>query len=164
MEKIGRRPTMVLSLVSAGVALLVKGAVDSSGKSNQPFFYQFNMVCFLVGKCGLASAFGAVIIYSSELFPTSIRSAGVGTCSTCGRIGAVVTPWMSDQAKRTPWVMMAIFGGSAVISGFLNLLLPETLGRPLPENLVQVKNMGRRDKIWEMEIAKEEEPLISSRN
>jgi hypothetical protein len=44
MEKIGRRPTMVLSLVSAGVALLVKGAVDFAGKSNQPFFFWFNMV------------------------------------------------------------------------------------------------------------------------
>jgi len=68
------------------------------------------------------------------------------------------------QAKRSPWVVMVIFGGSAVISGFLNLLLPETLGRPLPENLAQVKNMGRGDKIWDSATPEEEEPLISSRD
>ena len=27
----------------------------------------------------------------------SCRTAGVGTCSTCGRLGAIVTPWISAQ-------------------------------------------------------------------
>jgi hypothetical protein len=42
------------------------------------------------------------------------------------------------QAKRNPWIVMVIFGGSSVVSGLLNLLLPETLGKPLPETLAQV--------------------------
>ena len=58
------------------------------------FFAQ--QIAFLIGKCGLTCAFGAVYVVSSELFPTPIRSAGVGTCSTCGRLGAIVTPWVAS--------------------------------------------------------------------
>ena len=44
MEKIGRRQTMVLSLVTAGVSLLAKSVVDFVGKSEQTFFVWFNLV------------------------------------------------------------------------------------------------------------------------
>jgi hypothetical protein len=44
MEKIGRRQTMVFSLVVCGAALLAKGAVDFAGKSGQAFFFWFNLV------------------------------------------------------------------------------------------------------------------------
>jgi hypothetical protein len=37
-----------------------------------------------------------VYVFSSELFPTSIRTAGAGTCSTCGRLGAMATPWVAS--------------------------------------------------------------------
>ena len=59
--------------------------------------------------------------------------------------------------------MMAIFGGSSVLSGLLNLLLPETLGHPLPENLAQVKNLARGSKSEATASTEEEErPLLGS--
>ena len=62
-------------------------------------------VLFLIGKCGLTSAFGAVYVYTSELFPTSIRTAGVGTCSTCGRIGGIITPWIASIKVNYLWFL-----------------------------------------------------------
>ncbi len=44
MEKFGRRPTMVASLITAGIALLANAAVELSGKSHTPFFFWFNLV------------------------------------------------------------------------------------------------------------------------
>ena len=38
---------------------------------------------------------------------------------------------------------MLIFGGSAVLASLLNLLLPETLGRHLPETMAQARTLGR---------------------
>lgn len=38
---------------------------------------------------------------------------------------------------------MVIFGGSALISGLLNLLLPETLGRQLPETIAQARSLSK---------------------
>ena len=50
----------------------------------------------MIGKCGMTSAFAVVYVYTSELFPTSVRTTAVGTCSTIGHSGAVITPWVSD--------------------------------------------------------------------
>jgi len=44
MEKFGRRPTMVVSLITAGIALLANAAVELSGKSHETFFFWFNLV------------------------------------------------------------------------------------------------------------------------
>ena len=54
---------------------------------------------------------------------------------------------------------MVFFGGSAVISGLLNLLLPETLGQPLPETLAQTRSLSQKDKA-SSSADEEEEPLL----
>ena len=56
-------------------------------------------MAFLIGKGALSGALAAVYVYTSELFPTSVRASAVGTCSTFGQIGAVITPWVSDQVS-----------------------------------------------------------------
>jgi hypothetical protein len=38
---------------------------------------------------------------------------------------------------------MMVFGCSALIAGATNIFLPETLGQPLPETLLQAKNIGQ---------------------
>ena len=72
------------------------GAFDSEPSIAREMIFLLQ-VSFLIGKSGMSSAFAVVYVYSSELFPTSVRTAAVGTCSTCGRFGAIVTPWISDQ-------------------------------------------------------------------
>ena len=61
---------------------------------------------------------------------------------------------------------MVIFGGSAVVSGLLNLFLPETLGRHLPETLAQAKHLGREESLLRVhpldDDDDEEEPLLRS--
>ena len=44
METVGRRLTMVISLIVGGVALLANAAVDLSGNGDVPFFTWFNLV------------------------------------------------------------------------------------------------------------------------
>ena len=75
-------------------------------------------------------------------------------------VGTHIILLLISQAKKYPWVVMVIFGGSCVASGLLNLLLPETLGRPLPENLEQIRNLGKDE---EAETSEDERrPLIHS--
>ena len=38
---------------------------------------------------------------------------------------------------------MVVFGSSALISGLLNLLLPETLDRQLPETIAQARGLSK---------------------
>lgn len=46
----------------------------------------------LVGKFGIAAAFAIVYVYSAEIFPTDYRSAGIGACSMCARVGGILAP------------------------------------------------------------------------
>jgi hypothetical protein len=51
----------------------------------------------LVGKAAIVSCFCTIFIYSSELFPTVIRSVGVGSCTFFGRVGSLLAPQVSES-------------------------------------------------------------------
>merc|ERR1711971_794551 len=82
--------------------------------------------------------------YTAELYPTLIRSTGVGCCSVMARIGgAIPAPYIALYLPNVTIAAMPFFvmGGMAVIGGLLTLLLPETLGSKLPETLEDVEKM-----------------------
>ncbi len=96
----------------------------------------------------------------SELFPTSTRTACVGACSTSGRIGAIISPYIAGLALSSqPWLPMAIFGSFAFVSGSLvHFFLPETLGHALPENIAEATNFASRRRSREDEST----PLLNN--
>lgn len=51
------------------------------------------IVLFLVGKIGITASFGVLYVYTAELYPTVMRSAGVGASSTFARVGAMLAPF-----------------------------------------------------------------------
>ena len=70
MQRVGRRSVMAASLIVGGTAILVSpAAVPGSW---------INIATFLVGKMGATCAFGVVYLYTSELYPTTLRTVGVG--------------------------------------------------------------------------------------
>lgn len=50
------------------------------------------LIAYLLGKGCVAMAFGAVYLYTSELFPTSLRHSLLAMCSMIGRIGSILAP------------------------------------------------------------------------
>lgn len=54
---------------------------------------------FLAGKLGITASFGIIYVYTAELLPTAIRSAGVGAASTTGRFGALLAPFVPLVVK-----------------------------------------------------------------
>lgn len=44
----------------------------------------------MIGKFFVAAAYAIIYIYSSEIFPTSIRNTCMGCCSMMARIGSMV--------------------------------------------------------------------------
>lgn len=67
-------------------------------------------------------------VYAAEVFPTTVRSTGLGCCNIFARVGGILAP---QALQLGPDTMAALFGGLAVASGLATLLLPETLGRVL---------------------------------
>ena len=57
----------------------------------------FRTVLFLVGKLFISCCFAGIYSFTSELFPTTVRSAAMGLCSTSGRIGGIMAPIIADM-------------------------------------------------------------------
>ena len=54
------------------------------------------VVVAMVGKLGSSAGFILVYIYSSELFPTIVRSAGLGMSSAFARVGGIVASYVQQ--------------------------------------------------------------------
>lgn len=50
----------------------------------------------MVGKLAVSTAYQIMVFYSSELFPTEVRSRGIGTCFMVARIGSIASPFITD--------------------------------------------------------------------
>lgn len=81
-----------------------------------------------------------IAIYTAELFPTAIRSTAMGTFNQASRCGSIAAPFMLMLGSQlnivsTAFIPYMVSGGVSALAGLLVLLLPETLGAPMPESM-----------------------------
>ncbi|XP_030304144.1 solute carrier family 22 member 16 isoform X2 [Calypte anna] len=139
MDKLGRRNTLIPFLIlSALICVLIMFIPQD-----------FNILLILAnmaGKFSIGVAFGLIYLYTAELYPTIVRSLAVGSGSMMCRVGSVVAPFC--VYLRSVWIFMPLLlvGIMALLSGILTIMLPETLGKPLTNTLVEATEMGKNKK------------------
>ncbi|XP_071959609.1 solute carrier family 22 member 15-like isoform X2 [Antedon mediterranea] len=135
IDRVGRKRFFSGSFLLGGaacVALLLRPFYSGSdGDSSLVVYFA------MAGKLCISAAFNTAYIYSSELLPTVLRNSGLGVFSAAARVGGIVAPIASTMGFNKTY---SLFGGAALISGFLVLQLPETIGKPLPETIDEVEN------------------------
>ncbi|XP_040462867.1 solute carrier family 22 member 15-like isoform X2 [Falco naumanni] len=131
----GRRKTMTCFLVFAGLACIFTMVLPANaGLLLSP------TLLALCGKMMVSAAFNIVYIYTSELYPTVLRNAGLGVCSMSCRFGGILAPFVPSMKSLSPSVPFVVFGISGLSAGFLTLLLPETLNKPIAESIEDVQS------------------------
>lgn len=137
--KFGRRgPTVACSLIS-GAALLVLAVVPAN-------YSVLIMILALTGKMSITAAYQIAIFYSSELFPTQVRSRGVGTCFMMSRVGSICSPFITDfLGSALPWAPSVVFGAGSLLAGLATLALPETLDVSLPDTIAHLEERGSKE-------------------
>jgi putative MFS transporter len=114
VERIGRKPTLALFLALGGVSALTFGLADSA-----PVYIG---ALFFVGFFNLG-AWGAVYPYTSELFPTRVRSSAFGMVEGFGKGAAIGGPYLFgaliDWTGGTVWSLIFVAAvmalGAAVV-------------------------------------------------
>jgi len=132
--KVGRKPAFIISFLM-GMAATIMTFLLLHKPSDVLWMVP------LMGFCTLL-VFGGYSIYFPELYPTRLRSSGVGFCYNVGRIIAALGPFTLGELTvlfrsatfTTPFRAAAIALSSVYLIGAVTMLFaPETKGRPLPE-------------------------------
>uniref|UniRef100_F6TMW8 Major facilitator superfamily (MFS) profile domain-containing protein n=1 Tax=Ciona intestinalis TaxID=7719 RepID=F6TMW8_CIOIN len=128
---VGRKGTLMLLFIIGGgscIALIfVPGTYETT-----------HLVLGLASKLAIAAAFAVVYIFTSEIFPTPVRTVALGTSSTIARLGSVISPFILLSVKSHPYVPYLIFGICMVLGVAVTFLLPETFARVLPQTVEEV--------------------------
>ncbi|XP_065892907.1 synaptic vesicle 2-related protein-like isoform X2 [Dysidea avara] len=95
------------------------------------------LTVFLFGvRCFGTAYFQSIGLYTAEVYPTAIRAFGVALCSSAGRIGGMIAPYIAQTLLAyNSYAAIGTLIGISVLSSLTALLLPiETKGRPMKDS------------------------------
>ena len=101
-----------------------------------------NVMC-LVAKFICATTFTLLYVQAIEVFPTPIRTTGMGFASFLSGligIGGPYVVYLGTIDRRIPYFFMGVI---SLVGSVAASFLPETLGADLPETLEEADSFGR---------------------
>lgn len=121
IERCGRKKTMAIQFLLFAVCV---GTLTSTNDR-----VLLTIILFLA-RGVIAGLFQAAYVYTPEVYPTALRSIGVGGCSALARLGAMATPYVAQVLLQTSlWSAVSVYGLFAICAALACLLLPyETQG------------------------------------
>jgi len=137
-DRLGRQRTLSLTLILGGISCVgcTLFSVDAACEEQGPACFNLMSRSWLAfcGKFMLCITFSGVFLYASEVFPTAIRTQGMGLSSVAARLGGILAPLvvvvLGQGSRDAP---MYVFGLVSLAAGVCSIRLPETLNQFLAD-------------------------------
>jgi MFS family permease len=137
-DRMGRQRTLSLTLILGGISCVGCTLFAIDAECEEQGSACFNLMTrswlALTGKFMLCITFSGVFLYASEVFPTAIRTQGMGLSSVAARLGGILAPLivvvLGQGSRDAP---MYVFGLVSLAAGVCSIRLPETLNQFLAD-------------------------------
>ncbi|XGW26799.1 hypothetical protein V3C99_007408 [Haemonchus contortus] len=129
----GRKAVHLVSQASIAVAL---GAIAITYLLDLEVTYTSVIrVATIFAAATTSQIFITKTISAIEYYPTVVRNSGLAFKSTCSRLGTILAPqlFIVSSWDSLPYIVLTAM--AALDTVFYQLVIPETKGKPLPENL-----------------------------
>ena len=145
--KIGRKITLLVTEFGSGAVLLASayfyGQRICNDISDQNVF--ISLILVFIGKFINSMAYSTVYTYAIDLFPVPIRTTAVGLCTFTAQFGGSLSPVILVMKSYKEWLPSVVFGVGAILTGFIVLLLPETMAEKQFMNFDEATECFRRN-------------------
>jgi len=139
-NKLGRKPVLTLSLFMSGALLLLTTLVPK-GLPVIILAWTSTIVCTF--------AYMVLYTYTKELFPTVLRTTGLGTASAAARIGSSLSPFVAMLDEINPVLPLTIYGIIVLSAAILSLWIwPETNKMKMTETLEEAEQIAKTLNPW----------------
>ena len=85
-------------------------------------------------------AIAVIYLFTVELFPTTMRSTGFACCNIIARFAMTFLPLVLSTSSIAAWLPVALMGIISTLGAFSTILLPDTKGLDLMDNLEDAEN------------------------
>ena len=131
MDRVGRSTMLVASVLAAATSLLLFAycaqILNATGVVASACAFQ----CFTI------AAWNVIDTLSSELFPTTVRSTGMGVCAASGRVGAMLAQFVNGALVGNPVRLLLVASATLVLGAMTPCLLPngDITGQPVQDEV-----------------------------
>lgn len=113
IEFIGRKKTMAMEFVIFGVTITTLLMLCITSRT-------VLTVILFISRGVISGVFQAAYVYTPEVYPTHLRSVGVGVCSTMARLGAMVTPFVAQVPISSIFIHSNFLDSTQLNSDFVS--------------------------------------------
>ena len=81
--------------------------------------------------------------YTTELYPTSIRSLAFGINTGFGNLGSIASPYLLEFLKN--WQCLILFAAMFTLNAIIIIFFPETVGKPMVESIKELETEDKNE-------------------
>jgi OCT family organic cation transporter-like MFS transporter 3 len=126
MGRINRRSSVIALTAVAGLCSLACVVIPQGAARMAAELLSFSATC---------TAFNVILMYSIELFPTSVRNSAVGLVRQALVLGGVAAPVLVALGRDRSFLSFGVFGLVIGCFGMFAACLPETRGKGMSDTM-----------------------------